>query len=109
MRTLIRRTSRREKPTFTFIPKALRKGRRAKLTDCQEWGNFDLCGECVACKQRERDQDAWQREMAMEAGMGLGADAYNDMMGFGGGGPPDCPRCLRPRVAGHHGCMCEDD
>lgn len=33
--------------------------------------------------RRERDDDrAWQREIAMEAGMGLGIDAYNDAMGW---------------------------
>lgn len=30
-----------------------------------------------------RDQEEWRREIAMQAGMGLGCDAYNDEMGWG--------------------------
>lgn len=52
-----------------------------------------------ACKKAE--DDAWRREMAMEAGMGLGVGAYNDMMGGDSYSPDpcghhcgaDCPRC----------------
>jgi len=29
------------------------------------------------------DDDDWRREQAMQAGMGLGVDAYNDYMGYG--------------------------
>lgn len=28
------------------------------------------------------DDDEWRREQAMQAGMGMGVDAYNDMMGY---------------------------
>lgn len=28
------------------------------------------------------DEDDWRREQAMQAGMGLGIEAYNDMMGY---------------------------
>jgi hypothetical protein len=31
------------------------------------------------------DDAAWRREIAMEAGMGLGVEAYNDAMGYGYG------------------------
>ncbi len=31
----------------------------------------------------------WRREHAMQAGMGLGVDAYNDAMGWGTGDPED--------------------
>ena len=48
-------------------------------------------------------------EAAHLAGMEGGVDAYNDAIGSSLTGPPDCPSCLRPRVAGHHGCYCEDD
>ena len=30
----------------------------------------------------------WRREIAMEAGMGLGVDAYNDVMGYSAEEPP---------------------
>lgn len=33
-------------------------------------------------RQNERDDADWQREIAMEAGMCLGIDAYNDAMGY---------------------------
>jgi hypothetical protein len=33
-------------------------------------------------REREADNRAWQREMAMEAGMLHGVDAYNEMMGY---------------------------
>jgi hypothetical protein len=42
-------------------------------------------------------------------GMGLGIDAHNDARGCGHGGPADCSYCLKPKGAGHHCCMCEDD
>lgn len=49
----------------------------------------DSCGETatdadIREEQREREADnrAWQRELAMEAGMLHGVDAYNDMMGY---------------------------
>lgn len=36
----------------------------------------------VECDEDEDEDDrAWKREIAMEAGMGLGIDAYNDAMG----------------------------
>lgn len=38
----------------------------------------------IAKRKREREADnrAWQHEMAMEAGMGMGVQAYNDVMGY---------------------------
>jgi hypothetical protein len=33
--------------------------------------------------RRADDDRAWQREIAMEAGMGFGVNAYNDAMGWG--------------------------
>lgn len=33
-------------------------------------------------RERESDNRAWQREQAMEAGMGLGIHAYNEAMGY---------------------------
>ncbi len=33
-------------------------------------------------REKEADQRAWQREIAMEAGMGMGVHAYNDAMGY---------------------------
>jgi hypothetical protein len=36
---------------------------------------------CAADAQRE--QMEWRREVAMQAGMGLGCEAYNDEMGWG--------------------------
>lgn len=33
-------------------------------------------------EEEDTFDDDWRREMAMEAGMGLGIDAYNDMMGY---------------------------
>lgn len=36
----------------------------------------------IAPDPAPRVDDSWRREMAMEAGMGLGIDAYNDMMGY---------------------------
>lgn len=43
--------------------------------------------KCVKVSRRQAAEDAefdtmWRREMAMEAGMGLGIDAYNDAMGY---------------------------
>lgn len=32
---------------------------------------------------RMRIDDSWRREIAMEAGMGIGIDAYNEVMGWG--------------------------
>jgi hypothetical protein len=32
--------------------------------------------------RRDRDDDEWQRERAMQAGMAFGVDAYNDEMGW---------------------------
>jgi len=68
------------------------------------------------------DADAFQRcltltrgefqeasEEAMMAGMAGGCAAYNEAIGSPLTGPADCSYCLRPRVAGHHGCMCDDD
>lgn len=37
----------------------------------------------VAPDPKPESDDEWRREMAMEAGMGMGVNAYNDMM-FGG-------------------------
>jgi hypothetical protein len=48
-------------------------------------------------------------EEAHLAGMEGGTAAYNNAIGSALTGPPDCPACLRPRVAGHHGCSCDDD
>ena len=36
----------------------------------------------TADDEDDEDDDGWRREMAMEAGMGLGIDAYNDAMGW---------------------------
>lgn len=33
-------------------------------------------------REREAQDEAWRRELAMEAGMGLGVDAFNDAMGW---------------------------
>lgn len=33
-------------------------------------------------RKQEDDNRAWQREIAMEAGMGMGVHAYNDAMGY---------------------------
>jgi len=57
--------------------------------DCEHcWrGDSDYCNYRrevkVAAKPRKRKvaDDGWRREMAMEAGMGLGVEAYNDAMG----------------------------
>ena len=58
------------------------------------------CGECDSCvlegpehcynmimvpvasKPRKVKDDAWRREAANQAGMGLGVQAYNDAMGY---------------------------
>ena len=32
--------------------------------------------------RKPADDDDWQRESAMQAGMGLGVDAYNDSLGY---------------------------
>ena len=86
-----------------------RFGRRAAQFSCPRHPGAsnapDPDGE-VCCrayaKEIERAVDkAWRHEMAMEAGMGLGVDAYNDMMGQSTGSPgpcghhcgSDCPRC----------------
>ena len=37
---------------------------------------------CRGRKNRKADRDDQRREMAMEAGMAFGCDAYNDMMGW---------------------------
>lgn len=37
---------------------------------------------------KKRDSGSWQREIAMEAGMLGGVDAYNDAMGYGSEEPP---------------------
>ena len=87
-----------------------RFGRRAAQFSCPRHpgvkGNApDPAGKvcCLAyAEEIERAVDkAWRHEMAMEAGMGMGIDAYNDMLGQGGGDPgpcghhchSDCPRC----------------
>ena len=63
--------------------------------------------ESAAARNDEDDDDGM--EAAHLAGMEGGVDAFNDAIGSSLTGPPDCPSCLRPRVAGHHGCYCEDD
>tara|TARA_R110000823_G_scaffold10059_10_gene34863 strand:+ start:497 stop:691 length:195 start_codon:yes stop_codon:yes gene_type:complete len=50
--------------------------------------------------------DVW--EEANMAGMEGGCEAYNEAIGSVLTGPPDCAYCLKPREAGHHGCMCDD-
>jgi len=55
-------------------------------------------------------QDEWSEEQAHQLGMGLGVGAYNDALGMGlDDHGSDCPSCHRPRVAGHHGCMCDEE
>jgi hypothetical protein len=49
------------------------------------------------------------REEAIMAGMAGGCEAYNEAIGSALTGPADCPSCLRPKGAGHHCCMCDDD
>lgn len=34
-------------------------------------------------RRRRDDAEDWRREQAMQAGMGMGIDAYNDAMGWG--------------------------
>jgi hypothetical protein len=33
-------------------------------------------------RKRDDNDDDWKREIAMQAGMGMGIDAYNDAMGY---------------------------
>ena len=33
-------------------------------------------------REERRDRDEWRQEIAMQAGMGLGVEAYNDAMGW---------------------------
>ena len=43
-------------------------------------------------------------------GLSYGIEAHNEESGQAlGYRAKDCPACLRPRVAGHHGCACDDD
>ena len=46
----------------------------------------EACGECCggACggKDLEASDAEWRKEIAMEAGMGMGCDAYNEVMGW---------------------------
>jgi Na+-translocating ferredoxin:NAD+ oxidoreductase RNF subunit RnfB len=67
--------------------------KRYKMVSC---GNCDGCAmhgpqDCynmyeveVQPKKRAKSNSdkGWQREQAMEAGMGLGVEAYNDAMGY---------------------------
>ncbi len=56
------------------------------------------CGDCF-CDLKS--------EAANQAGMAHGVQASNEVKGCADSGPPDCPVCLKPRAAGHHGCACD--
>jgi len=50
--------------------------------DIHEHRELPAFDPVVAEKEARRDARAWQREQAMQLGMGLGVDAYNDAMGW---------------------------
>lgn len=68
-------------------------GKRFKYVSCNECDGCVLGGGGAACYNRymvevpvkrkaKADDKAERRERAMEAGMGLGVEAYNDAMGY---------------------------
>ena len=63
--------------------------------------------KCPACVAQIPPMGVTTDDEAFVTAIAHGVEAYNDASGRGTlGGPPDCPTCLRPQVAGHHGCAC---
>ena len=50
--------------------------------DCYNAYMVEVPKKPRAVKAKKKDDADWRREMAMEAGMGLGLEAYNDAMGW---------------------------
>lgn len=65
-----------------FVAECLRPGRWIEIDGPRErYASRRLSSELVV--DRDDGDDDWHREQAMQLGMGLGIDAYNDAMGYG--------------------------
>lgn len=59
----------------------LPEGEEPEECECECEACGEICGGACGKALTASDEE-WRREIAMEAGMGLGCDAYNEVMGW---------------------------